>query len=123
MWKSFKPVSGISVPGDKAQSPLSQVTIIRHLQKLVALKWQWDTLAVLEVENNGEPYLVGFTDTFGQTAIRTVPITTPRFAGLLGHENCMFFAIRDMVDPRPLKLKFIERRAKDYPVPPDVTVI
>jgi hypothetical protein len=77
---------------------------------------------VIEVDSDGEPYFVGFTDIFGGTLVYTVPITTPRFAGLLGREPCTFFAIKDLTDPRPLDLREVDRRPKHDPGP-DVTVI
>lgn len=114
-WQPFKPVQGILVAGDKKQQSLSGWRILRYIQKGWRLKNAWDTLTVIEVRNDGTPYYVGFTDIFGDTGVLTTPITTPRFAGLLGREPCTFFAVFSLDDPQPLDLREVDRRPKNDP--------
>ena len=115
-WQSFTRVEGRRVTGDKEQWGLvSQTLLFREIEKAIALHLWWDEVALFEVDYDG-PYWVGYTDAFGETRLRRNPVTTRRFAGALGYEDCEFFAIRNPKDPKSrLEVKFISRRSRKDP--------
>ena len=112
-WKRFQPLSGLVVAGDKSRWPTFFL-----LLKPFSIAFHWNEMAVIEVAGAADGYYVGFTDQAGRTFVLTKKVHTPRFAGLLGHEDCEFFAVDSLENPQPLTLKLVSRVPKSIRLDP-----